>query len=339
MIFIIIPVHNRIEFTKNIIQCLEAQTLVDSIKIIVINDQSTDDTENYLASRTNIINIKTQKELWWGGSVSIALDFLQPIIENDDGILLLNNDTLVEHDYIEKIKCKSDADQRAVIGSIVFDDNKNLISIGPKANISNLTIWDIINNVENLNDFKKNGFANVDFLPGRGTYYPGRSLLNIDYSFIKKIPHYYSDYLMSYKVAEKGYRLLVFSDIGVISTDLFGNKRKINNILNKYLAVWSIDNIFHRVFFYSNIGSDYEKKSAFFRVYSSKFYKLYHIYIYPTLYKIKIESISKCQIFVKYIMPKIIRKFLYPYYFLRNIIQSCFKIILRFFKLLKKINK
>jgi len=94
---IIIPVFNQVEYTK---QCLEAlYTTIDleDCEIIVVNNASTDDTQNYLRTQENRIKcVNNEKNLGFGGGCNTGAK-----IAKGKYFVFLNNDTKPQPNWIE----------------------------------------------------------------------------------------------------------------------------------------------------------------------------------------------------------------------------------------------
>lgn len=63
---VIIPVFNRLEHTRKVLEALRRQTIFDALTIVIVNDGSTDGTAGYLQSQSDVIEIRGDGNLWWG---------------------------------------------------------------------------------------------------------------------------------------------------------------------------------------------------------------------------------------------------------------------------------
>ena len=101
MIYIIIPVHNRKEYTKNCLLSLRKQT-EKNFKTVIIDDGSTDGTAEMLAKEFPEVHvIKGDGNLWWAAATNLGVKYA---LKNDaDFILTLNNDTIASENYLEKM--------------------------------------------------------------------------------------------------------------------------------------------------------------------------------------------------------------------------------------------
>ena len=73
-IYIIIPVHNRVNYTLKCLNSLVNQTYT-IFSIILIDDGSTDNTSSIVSNKfPNVKILKGDGHLWWSGSVNLVLD-------------------------------------------------------------------------------------------------------------------------------------------------------------------------------------------------------------------------------------------------------------------------
>lgn len=104
MLFIILPVHGRIEKTREIVGDICRQTVSDW-HLMLIDDGSTDgtaDTVKTLIAASRLTIISGDGSLWWGGALQKAWKALNshPASVND-AVLILNNDVRIAPDFLE----------------------------------------------------------------------------------------------------------------------------------------------------------------------------------------------------------------------------------------------
>lgn len=92
---IVIPVLNQLHYTQQCIESLLVQG-VPPQAILVIDNGSTDDTPNWLASRSDIRHVRNPVNLGCGGAWTQGA-----LLSDADWVVLLNNDTLCAHNFIE----------------------------------------------------------------------------------------------------------------------------------------------------------------------------------------------------------------------------------------------
>ena len=133
--YLIIPAHNEAKFIASTLQSIEAQTLPPK-RIVIVNDNSTDDTPNIAASfaRTNsdisLINNSSDPHHQPGSKVIRAfLKGLATVDENYDFIVKLDADLMLPENYFETIAAhfKSDPEIGMAGGFAYIEKNGDWI--------------------------------------------------------------------------------------------------------------------------------------------------------------------------------------------------------------------
>jgi len=168
MINIVTPVFNRKKFTKNYLIALENQTNKD-FKVIIIDDGSTDGTTEMIEKEfPEVILLKERGDLWWAEATNIGVRYA--ITHGATYVMTLNDDTLPEPDYIEKMIYWSSIKPNALLGAFAINaENNEAIYGGEILNWKNGKFENILDNVS---DDKKKGLHRVNTFPGRGLLIP-----------------------------------------------------------------------------------------------------------------------------------------------------------------------
>ena len=266
-IHVIIPVYNRLPYTKKIITCLRKQTIRNTIKIIVVDDGSTDNTGKWLKKQNDIKTLNGNGKLLWAGAVNLAIKYIIKKENQNDWVLLINNDVEIKNDYLEILYNVARRSYPAAVGSIVKSKNEELISIGAKILPNKLEVKEVHNNKFH---FKRSDILkNVDVLSGRGVLYPLKSIKDVNGLRPKLIPHYFADYELSIRVKKKGYKLLIPMNAVIYSDENFDQvqeKRKNENIIYKNFARKSSSLFYSKFFFWWTALRNIEKISLPFRI-------------------------------------------------------------------------
>ena len=203
ILFIIIPVHKRKEFTKNCLLSLRQQTYKD-FKAVVTDDGSTDGTAEMLANEFPEVHVITgDGNLWWTASTNLGVQYA---LENKaDYILTLNNDTIVTKDFLEKMIYWAEKTPNALLGALALDaDTKQPVYGGEIIN------WKWANSKFLLDILPKEhwcGLHEVTHFPGRGLLIPAEVFRKVGLYDGKNFPHYMADYDLTHRAIRTGFNV------------------------------------------------------------------------------------------------------------------------------------
>ena len=233
-IFILIPVHNNLEYTKNCINSLFLQDY-SNFKIVLIDDGSSDGTSDFVAKHYPSVKILNgDGTLWWTASINLGLNYALSVAATDDFILTLNNDLEVDSNYLSSLLEVYELYKPCLVGSTsVYIDNQDQIDfLGKKWN-PYLAKTRMSINLNSYNELVKNfDVIETDLITGRGTLFPVAIAKQIgnydDYHF----PQYIADYDYGLRANKLGYKSIIASKAKVKSvvknTGLNYKLRKVN---------------------------------------------------------------------------------------------------------------
>ena len=100
-IYILLPVHNRCAITRRFIESLILQDYTN-YHLVLIDDGSTDGTEQMVRSYLNDLTvIKGKGDWWWAGALQQGYLWLKRQgVSVDDVVLIMNDDTEIGPDYL-----------------------------------------------------------------------------------------------------------------------------------------------------------------------------------------------------------------------------------------------
>jgi GT2 family glycosyltransferase len=201
MVWIIIPVFNRKNFTHECLMSLRSQTVQD-YKAVIVDDGSTDGTaEMVKAEFPEVILIDGGGDLFWTAAVNMGIQYA--LDHGATQVMTLNNDTLPVPDFLEKTIEGGCQKPNAVIGALEIDAHtKQIIYGGEKIN------WVLATTSHLLNDVPENqrkGLHAVSWLPGRGLLIPKAVFDKIGLFDVKRFPHYYADVDFTHTALRNGF--------------------------------------------------------------------------------------------------------------------------------------
>ena len=213
MLYIIIPVFNRKEFTRNCLISLREQTYT-YFKVIIVDDGSTDGTSDMLVVEfPEVTIIHGDGNLWWTASINRGIELA--IKENAIQILTLNNDTIAPPDFLEKMIVGAASKPDSLIGALAIDHGTGKpVYGGGHFNWMTVNISLLLNS---LKEMEWNGLHEVDHFPGRGLLIPRNVFDTIGLFNEKQLPHYFADYDFTHQAFKKGFKIYCNYDAKLIT--------------------------------------------------------------------------------------------------------------------------
>ncbi len=245
-IYIILPVHNRIAHTLNFIEDLNKQTYKD-FSLVLVDDKSTDGTcEKVEKAVENVIVLKGNGNLWWGGALQLAYKwFSTRSFSPDDIVLIINNDLRFNERFLSiAIKILSD-NPRSLVLSHSFDINTGeLIDAGIHIDWRHLKFIK-----SDIHDKRL-----INCLSTRGLFLHMNDFLYIGNFHPILLPHFFSDYEYTHRAYRKGYLLLSSEELKVFvdqssTWNVDKNKLTILNNVKTFFSKKNPSNPFYLSFF------------------------------------------------------------------------------------------
>jgi len=211
-VFIIIPVHNRKDFTRNCLLSLRKQTF-QNFSTVVIDDGSSDGTSEMIKKEfPEVVLLHGDGNLWWTGATNLGVKHVLKNATLRDYVLTMNDDVIVRPNYLEILLECASKHTRSLIGSIALkSDNEAIIEDGG-VKINWYTAK--FNWLARGREYKtvmdeEPSVMPVDVLSGRGTFIPVEAFQKVGlYDFVR-LPHYGADYEFSHRAKKKGYNLII----------------------------------------------------------------------------------------------------------------------------------
>jgi len=201
MIYIVIPVFNRKQYTRDCLESLRVQTFKD-FKTIVVDDGSTDGTQEMIKSEyPEVVLLETKGDLFWTATTNMGIRYA---LEHDaDYVMTLNNDTIATPTFMEQMNHWAIKYPTGLFGAFALDaDSKKPVYAGEVMDWK----WMKSNSlVHSLTEDQFTGIHKVTHFPGRGLMIPRSCFKKIGLFEDEIFPHYAADYDYTHKATRHGF--------------------------------------------------------------------------------------------------------------------------------------
>jgi GT2 family glycosyltransferase len=216
IISIIIPVHNRLEVTKEGIReltlSLKSHKLSNKntfiYEIIVVDDGSTDGTSKWIIENYPSINIlKGDGNLWWSGAVNLGVKYSIETLDSEH-VILWNNDIFPQNNFFKQVEIEIlKNNNNIILGSLILDSKND--SIWANGGLFN----SFTGRRSVLKKLSNKRYSYVDWLPGMGTVISKEIILKIGFWDQKNLPQYHGDIDFCLRAKNKGIDIIVCEEM------------------------------------------------------------------------------------------------------------------------------
>lgn len=241
-VHVLMPVFNRLAMTRKMLDSLRSQNTDEPFNLIIVDDGSTDGTAEYLAAQQDVTVLQGNGTLFWGGGMDMALKQVLELAAPDDWILMVNNDTEINAEFLQCLLDTARRNRPAAVGSVIRceDEPHKLLSVGVRIDSWRMLIDDELNLVSpDIREKHFTGTIEVDALSGRGVLFPVSAIRACGGMRPRWLPHYLADYELSVRVKKTGCRLLVDCNAAVYSKDEYGNSYRASSWYQKFFSIRS----------------------------------------------------------------------------------------------------
>ncbi len=197
MIYILLPVHNRVSITLDFVDCLLKQTY-PAYQLILIDDGSTDGTAEAVCARcADTVVLRGNGELWWAGCLNLGMDWLiANEVKPDSLVLIINDDVVFDTDFLQTASTLfTDLDFTLLLARERNPESGEIVESGIHADLRSLEFT------------RADSSGAINCLSTRGLFLRWKDMLQIGRFRDKILPHYWTDYEYTIRAYKKGYKL------------------------------------------------------------------------------------------------------------------------------------
>lgn len=211
-IYVVIPVHNRLPFTRACLASLRAQDVPD-VHAVVVDDGSTDGTYAALsAEEPDVTLLWGDGDLWWSGAMNRGLAWVMRRAAPGDHVLTLNNDTVLLPGFLPTLAELAATHPGTLIGStaVLWDDRDRIVDGGARIDWRTGRSWRLADGLTLTEAAARYGeLPRVSVLSGRGTLVPVEAYRRAGLYDRERLPQYGADWEFSRRAERRGFDLLV----------------------------------------------------------------------------------------------------------------------------------
>lgn len=222
-VYIVIPVFNRVEYTRACLESLASQTIPPT-RTVVVDDGSTDGTSEMITRHfPDVVVLHGTGNLFWTASINLGIRYA--LDAGADYILTLNNDTVATRTFIERMMYWAMRKPDSLLGALDVDIKSGKAYYGGE-----IFQWPLSKSTYLLNTLplaKRHGLHEVSLFPGRGLLIPRQVFEKVGLFDEKHLPHYLADYDFTQVARRHGFRIYCNYDAQLLTYPEEGGDHKI----------------------------------------------------------------------------------------------------------------
>ncbi|MEA3446155.1 MAG: glycosyltransferase, partial [Bacteroidota bacterium] len=168
-IWIVVPVFSRPVEIHNLLNDLLRQTYYNFHVVVV--DHGTEKVDFSLVTDSRVEILSQSSKFWWTGAINRGLEHVLREKKDGEFILIINDDVVLDGDYLENVVAAGNKYPDAIIGSISVNKYTGIILSADNRLIFSRAKFGSSWQGKKINEIKEK-FVKSDILPGRGMLIP-----------------------------------------------------------------------------------------------------------------------------------------------------------------------
>ena len=268
-IHVLTPVHNRCAITEKFVDDLYSQEIDEDLRIVIVDDGSTDGTSDMLLKRAESPPPRVTMSVtegdgswWWARSMAAAIETCRNDIEVGDVVVFMNDDISVPRGTLAALATACREHNAIVMASVRdLEDPLRLLDRGALLDPSTLSVR------PRPNERSPHEFAPLAVASGRSVAYPAATFdrgLTIDH---RHLPHHLADLEFSVRASRRGNPILLAEDTYVLSADHFSSGQRPKNLWLRLTHVSSPERILSYWAFWRTVLPELPRTSLLLRLF------------------------------------------------------------------------
>lgn len=242
MIYIVVPIYNRLELTKKFYKSLLMQNL--DFKLILIDDGSQDGTFEWFANSDHCTLIKGSGKLFWGGAMNLGINWLKSNITLNDVVIFANNDVFLEPLTLAKMLKKHAQNAPCVYSPISIDESTLVVKkTGTVYKSWFFTLSKHPFQNQRYEDIGDKNLINCDLMTARFLIISSEIILSVSEIDWRSFPHYGADDDFILSAKKLGFKIFLDPNYFVKLNDENKVHRKQQSLATTLFSIRSSSNI------------------------------------------------------------------------------------------------
>lgn len=213
-IWIVVPVFNREKEIYSFLNQMFSQTFQNFIIVVVDHGTTAIDFSAFKDFRLRIV--REDSSLWWTGAINSGIAMIYGEIAANDSILLINDDVVIDSDYLQNISAAAGRNPNSIVGSTGVDaNNQRVIYTGRLLNKPNARFYSPHNGYKYSEIRETGGICESHILFGRGMLIPFKIMESVGKFNDDRLSHYGADSEYSWRAHKMGIRVICALDAPV----------------------------------------------------------------------------------------------------------------------------